>query len=123
MSPVVDHTLTVFSEVEGALVAALRSDITCGYLRHVQASMDDRLVRPGIHTIIFDFAAVGLIGGEEMTALAGNLKVLRLLGSRIVICGLQPTVVSALVELGFFFEDVEVATSLSDALSVCGHRA
>jgi rsbT antagonist protein RsbS len=106
------------SLVRGSLVATLNSGVSQSTLDQFRQDLLERLRRTGVRRIAVDASAVTLLDGEDFRALARVVKAASLMGARTVLVGLQPGVVSALVELDVKDEGLETALDLDHGLAL-----
>jgi rsbT antagonist protein RsbS len=95
----------------------------------IQVDLDDRILSAfrnellefvrasGARGVILDLSGVTVMDSVEFQALRDTMRMARLLGAVTVVSGLQPGVVSALIDLGADTRGVEATATLDDAFA------
>lgn len=78
----------------------------------------ERIRTTGVRRVLLDLSAVPLMDTEDFRVIRGLAAAARLMGARTVVAGLQPGVVSALVEMGVSEEGFEAALDLDHGLAL-----
>jgi rsbT antagonist protein RsbS len=93
----------------------------------IQVDLDDRVLRAfrdellefvrasGARGVILDLSGVQVMDAVEFGALRDTMRMASLMGAETVVSGLQPGVVSALIDLGADTHGVEATATLDDA--------
>jgi rsbT antagonist protein RsbS len=93
----------------------------------IQVDLDDRVLglfreellefvrASGARGVILDLSGVEVMDADEFVALRATMDMARLMGAVTVVSGLQPGVVSALIDLAVDTEGVEATATLDDA--------
>jgi rsbT antagonist protein RsbS len=103
--------------VRGCIVATMRADLTHGALEQLRTDLLECVRDTGARRIVLDASAVELMDTEDFRALERTVAAAALMGARTVVAGLQPGVVSALVELGLDGGTLETALDLDDGFA------
>jgi rsbT antagonist protein RsbS len=114
-SSVARVTLNLF---RGCLVATLQVDLTPAVLERFQRDLLARLAATRAVRVIFDCSGIEVLDPEEFSGLRRVEAMARLLGARVVLTGLRPGVVSALIALGVETDGLLTALSLDDAFDL-----
>lgn len=97
---------TTFQLTYGVLVGVLPPTLTPAVLARTRRDMLEAMAKPSVHGAIFDASAVDVMDAEDYRNLCDTARMCGMMGRRpAVICGLRPSVVAALVDLGI---DAEV---------------
>ena len=102
----------------GCVVASVQVDLDEEILRSFQDDLLDRVKRSQVDGVIVDLSGVQIIDSQDFKALQRTISMAELLGARTVISGMQPGVVSSLVDLQVDLDDVVAAFNLDDAFRV-----
>ena len=102
----------------GCVVASIQVDLDEEVLRNFPADLLARLNRSQVDGVIVDLSGVQIIDSQDFKALQRTISMAELLGARTVISGMQPGVVSSLVDLQVDLDDVVAAFNLDDAFRV-----
>lgn len=113
---------------EGAAKIPLQLAQEC-VVASIQVDLDDRILAgfrtellefvrsSGARGVILDLSGVGVMDSVEFQALRDTMRMARLMGATTVVSGLQPGVVSALIDLGIDTDGVEATATLDDAFA------
>jgi len=102
----------------GCLVASIQIDLDEEILARFQRDLLERLHRDRCHGVILDVSGVELMDVEDFESLCNCIAMARVLGARSVLVGLQPGVVSALVDLDVNTEGIEATQDLEEAFQM-----
>jgi rsbT antagonist protein RsbS len=102
----------------GCLVASIQIDLDEEILARFQRDLLERLHRDRCHGVILDVSGVELMDVEDFESLCNCIAMARVLGARSVLVGLQPGVVSALVDLDIDTSAVEATQDLEEAFEM-----
>src|SRR5262245_33426115 len=114
---------TQFSRVtinlmRGCLVATIQVDLNLTVLEQFRHDLLRKLASSRARRIILDCSGVRLLDGEDFDNLRRTIAMASLMGARTVLAGLQPGVVSALVDFNVNVDGLQIVLSLDDALRV-----
>jgi rsbT antagonist protein RsbS len=108
-------TLNLF---RGCLVATLQVDLTPAVLDRFQKDLLGQLATNRATRAIFDCSGLEIMDPEEFEGLRRVAAMARLLGVRVVLAGLRPGVVGALIAMDVETGGLLTALTLDDAFSV-----
>ena len=97
------------------VVASIQVDLSDNVLRQFQADLLAMLEKSGASAVILDVSGVAVMDLDDFEALRRTMSMANLMGAKPIIAGLQPGVVSSLVELEANVGDVHAALNLDDA--------
>ena len=97
------------------VVASIQVDLDDEVLRMFRDELLGFLRSTGARGVILDLSGVQIMDAEEFGALRATMRMAGLMGAVTVLSGLQPGVVSALVDLGADTQGVEATATLDDA--------
>lgn len=100
----------------GCLVATLQVDLARGVLQRFQQDLLDQLASTRAKRVIFDCSGLEILDPEEFQGLQRVAAMARLLGARVVLAGLRPGVVAALITMGEDAKGMLTALTLDDAM-------
>ena len=102
------------------VVASIQIELSDEGLRHFQTDLLELLKSSGATGFILDLSGVAVMDLEDFEALRSTLKMAALMGAEPVVAGLQPGVVSSLVELDADTGQISAARNLDDAFVLVG---
>jgi len=97
------------------VIASIQIDLTDETLRQFRKDLLARLESSRAVGVILDLSGVDIMDLEDFEALRQTMKMAAIMGARTVIAGLQPGVVSSLIELGADVEGIHAVLNLDDA--------
>ncbi len=103
---------------QNSIVASIQVDLSDELLRLFREDLLNLLQSSEADGIILDFSGVEIIDAEDWAAIRGTMTMANLMGTRSIVAGLRPGVVSALVELEVDVEDIDAALNLDEALKL-----
>jgi len=103
---------------QNSIVASIQVDLSDELLRLFREDLLNLLQSSEAEGIILDFSGVEIIDAEDWAAIRGTMTMANLMGTRSIVAGLRPGVVSALVELEVDVEDIDAALNLDEALKL-----
>jgi rsbT antagonist protein RsbS len=87
----------------------------------IQAALDDEELED-LRAELAELSALDVMDSFATRTLLGIAKVGSLRGAHAIICGIQPDVAFAMVQLGLLLEGVETALDLDDAMLLLQQR-
>ncbi len=97
------------------VVASIQVDLDRDVLQQFREDLLRLLHTSGSNSVILDLSGLELMDLEDFEALRGTISMAAVMGAETVIAGLQPGIVSALVELDADVEGLVAARNLDDA--------
>jgi rsbT antagonist protein RsbS len=98
------------------LVVALGSDLTDDGAMEFQSDLAERTSASQARGIVIDVSALDVVDSFMARVLNDTASMLRLLGARVVVCGMKPAVAMTLVEMGCQLIAVATTFTLERAL-------
>jgi rsbT antagonist protein RsbS len=98
------------------LIVALGADITDDGVMEFQHDLGQRAADMQARGVVIDVSALDIVDSFMARVLNDSARMLRLLGTEVVVCGVQPAVAMTLVEMGRNLVDVATAFTLERAL-------
>jgi rsbT antagonist protein RsbS len=105
---------TAMSVVRGCLVVTLPGELYDDSLRRIRREILERIRATKVRGMILDLSTVRVLDSFAFNFLADTARVALLLGVASVFVGLQPGVVSSLVDLEVEIDDVRTALTMED---------
>ena len=96
----------------GIVVASIQVDLDDDVLARFREDLLARLHESGSEGVILDVSGLQTLDSEEFAALRRIMTMTSLMGAESVLVGLQPGVVSALIETGVDVDGLQVAINL-----------
>ncbi len=97
------------------VVASIQIDLDRDVLQQFREDLLQLLHTSGSNSVILDLSGLELMDLEDFEALRGTISMAAVMGAETVIAGLQPGIVSALVELDADVEGLVAAGNLDAA--------
>jgi rsbT antagonist protein RsbS len=101
----------------GALIASIQVDLDERVLRQFQSDLLECVRSSDADVAIIDLSGVGVIDGEDFTALRRVIEMTALMGTKSILCGMQPGVAASLVDLDVSLVGLQISRSLDSALA------
>lgn len=102
--------VTIQTELHDRLAEELQEDIL-NTLNHTESE-----------GVLIDITAVETVDSFIGRVLSETARMVQIMGTRLVLVGMQPAVTIALLELGLAFDDIETATDVEDGIESLGFR-
>lgn len=102
----------------GCLVASIQLELDEAILAQFRRELLARIQADAPTGVILDLSGVELMDVEDFEALRSCAAMARVMGTRSILVGLQPGVVSALVDLDIDTEGIEAKLDLEEAFRV-----
>jgi len=96
----------------GVVVASIQADLDDDVLARFREELLGRLHKTGAKGAILDVSGLETLDSEEFAALRRIMAMTSLMGAESVLVGLQPGVVSALIETGVDVDGLRAAINL-----------
>jgi len=103
------------SVVRNCLVVTIQSELHDDILMRIRTDILEKIQATMVRGLILDFCTVRALDTFAFKSLTDTAKMASLLGVSAVFVGLQPGVVSALVDLEVEIADVRAALTMEDA--------
>lgn len=100
------------------LIVTIQAALDDAELDQLRADLAERVGQTRAKGLIVDVSALDVMDSYATRTLLGIAKVGSLRGAYAIICGIQPDVAFAMVQLGLLLEGVETALDLDDALAL-----
>jgi rsbT antagonist protein RsbS len=100
------------------VVASIQVDLSEEVLARFQEDLLGRVHETGSRAVILDVSGLETLDSSEFAALRRIIAAVKIMGSDSVLVGLQPGVVSALIEVGADVEDLRTAIDLDAAFDL-----
>ena len=100
------------------VVASVQIDLRDEILRQFQTDLLEYIHATGASGVIIDVSGVEIMDAEDFDALRRTLAMSAIMGTRPVIVGLRPGVVSSLVELGADPSGIDAALNLDEGFAL-----
>lgn len=97
------------------VVASIQVDLDDDVLMAFRRELLELLKTSGARGVILDLSGVNVMDADDFRALRDTMQMARLMGAASIVSGLQPGVVSALIDLDADIEGVEATLTLDDA--------
>ena len=102
-------------ETNGFLVASIHIDLSEAPLRQFQHDLLERIRQTRTTGVILDLSGVEIMDAHDFEVIRKSISMAEVMGAPGVLVGLQPGVVSALVDLNANLAGIRAALDLEDA--------
>ena len=106
---------TAMSVVRNCLVVIIQGELHDDLMMRIRTDILERVQATKVRGLILDFSTVRVLDTFAFNSFTDTAKMASLLGVSTVFVGLQPGVVSALVDLAVDIADVDTALTIEDA--------
>ncbi len=113
---------SVTSLLGGCLVVTLPAELNCTILQRIRAGVLETASRTPARGVVFDASAVCAVDSRTFGHLAETAEMVDLLGFEAVLVGLQPGVVSTIVDLDIDTQRIRVFRGIDDAIGDFSRR-
>jgi len=103
-------------QLKDILLTSIQVDLTDEDVLEFQADILDKVKKTEAAGIIIDISTLDVVDSFMARVLNETATMVRLLGTEAVICGMQPEVALALVEMGREIVGVETAVNLDHGM-------
>ena len=118
--------MTLYADIPGVaiqvsrdvVVASIQVDLDDDVLNRFRDELLHRLHETGSCGVILDVSGVETLDSDEFSALRRIITMVTIMGTESVLVGLQPGVVSALIEVGADVEGLQTAIDLDAAFDL-----
>jgi rsbT antagonist protein RsbS len=100
------------------VVASIQVDLRDDILARFQADLLGRVEASEPRAVILDVSGLETLDSEEFAALRRIAHIVTIMGTESIVVGLQPGVVSALIEMNANVEDLKTAIDLDAAFEL-----
>lgn len=100
------------------LLVTLQGDLDDAAVIRVEERLTEEVARTGASGMVIDVSGLSVVDSFIARVLARVVAMVRLLGSRAVIVGIQPAVAITLVELGVPMGHLDTALNLEQGLAL-----
>ena len=111
-------TETAMSVVRNCLVVTIQGELDDDLLLRARTNILEKVQATKVRGLLLDFSTVRALDTFAFNSFTDTAKMASLLGVSIVFVGLQPGVVSALVDLGVEIADVRAALTIEDGFEL-----
>ena len=105
-------------KLRDTLIVTIQAELDDAELGQLRADVATRVGQKGVHGLVVDVSALDVLDSFASRLLVGIVKVSNLRGAHAVICGIQPEVAFAMVQLGLTLEGIDTALDLDEAMDV-----
>lgn len=102
------------------LLVPLQGDITDSQAEALREATLNRIQTKGSRSLIIDASGLALVDSHLCALLADLARAAKLMGTRTLLCGLDPGVAQTLMEMDMSLQGIECVMSLEQAFSRVG---
>ena len=100
------------------LIASIQAALTDSDLRRLQEKLVGEVRRHRAHGVVIDVTVLDVMDSFAVRTLRSIATMIRLLGARVVIVGIQPEIALSMVQLGLTLEDTMTSLDLEGGLAM-----
>jgi rsbT antagonist protein RsbS len=100
-----------------ALIASIQVDLDDRVLRQFQSDLLECVRTSDADVAIIDLSGVDVMDGTDFEALRRVIEMAALMGTKSILCGMQPGVAASLVDLDVPLVGLQISRSLDSALA------
>ena len=115
MDDATEPSRVTFNLMRGCLVATIQLDLDRAALEQFRKDLLRKLDASRSRQVVLDCSGIEVLDAEDFEGLRRAIAMAALMGARTVLAGLQPGVVSALIDLEVDLDGLQTALSLDDA--------
>lgn len=104
------------------LIAPVQDGLTDGDLERLQHELAEKVGAFRSRGVVIDVSELDVLDSYSTRVLRNIASVTRLRGAELAICGIQPDVAYAMVQLGLDLDDVATALDLEEGLQILQAR-
>lgn len=105
-------------EIDNLLVVSIQMELNDSLALQLQNDLAAKLSESGSSGIVIDFTAVQVVDSFIARVVGDIARITRLMGSEIVVTGLNPQVALTLVDLGIDLQGVTTALNLQKGIDL-----
>lgn len=105
------------------VVASIQIDLTLPVLRRFRSDLLEFLQVTGARAVILDLSGLKIMDIDEFDAVRETLSMIKLMGAESVIAGMQPGIISSLIDLDADVDGIVAAFNLDDAFDLIENLA
>ena len=99
----------------GCVVASIQIDLDPEVLRQFRIDLLERVQKSRANGVILDVSGIDILDLDDFNGLRSTMEMAEVMGARSILSGLNPGMVSALIDLGADPEGVNAVLNLDDA--------
>ena len=99
----------------GCVVASIQFDLDPEVLRQFRIDLLERVQKSRANGVILDVSGIDILDLDDFNGLRSTMEMAEVMGARSILSGLNPGMVSALIDLGADPEGVNAVLNLDDA--------
>jgi rsbT antagonist protein RsbS len=110
--------MSSIQKLENLLLVSVPRDLTDDEVITMRRDVLAAIRQYGSQVVLLDFAQVDICDSYFGRFIYGISQMVRLMGARVIIAGLQDVVIETMIELGMTLPDVTAVLDLDDALAL-----
>ncbi|MBF0231761.1 MAG: STAS domain-containing protein [Desulfamplus sp.] len=104
--------------IHGCLIVTLNGDLYDDYVRQLQKGVLEKVKATCAKEVLIDVSQVRVIDSVTFAILEDTVRMVTMLGAKVVFVGFQAGVASALVDLDVEFDDILTAVTIEDGFEL-----
>ncbi|MGI6647995.1 MAG: STAS domain-containing protein [Bacillota bacterium] len=103
-------------KIKNILIVSIQVDLSDRSVLSLQQNLLQQIDRTGATGVLIDLTAVEIIDSFMSRALTETAQMAKIMGTNVVLVGIQPAVAITMVELGVYFKDTPTRRNLETGL-------
>ena len=112
----IESVKVVLHEHNGCLVVPIQEELSIDAARKIQEKVLARLQSKLVHGVIIDLSGVEIIDSALWEVFVKTARMVKMMGSRAVISGLNPGIVAAIIDLNLDTSEVRTDRDVESAM-------
>lgn len=110
---ILELSVPIVKILEGLVLVPIIGTLDSDRTQHIMENLLEKIMRENADVAILDITGVPTVDSKTAQHLIDTVSAVRLLGSKVIITGIRPTIAQTLVHLGIVLSDIMTARSLA----------
>jgi len=102
--------------IKNILIVSIQVDLSDRSVLSLQQNLLQQIDRTGATGVLIDLTAVEIVDSFMSRVLTETAQMAKIMGTNVVLVGIQPAVAITMVELGVYFKDIPTRRNLEAGL-------
>ena len=103
-------------KIKNVLIVSIQVDLSDRLVLSLQENLLQQIAKTGATGVLIDLTAVEIIDSFMSRVITETAQMARIMGTNVVLVGIQPAVAITMVELGVYFKDIPTRLNLEKGL-------
>ncbi len=113
VNEILEVSVPIVKIFEGLIVASVIGTLDTERTQRIIENLLEKVVKEEARIVLFDITGVPTVDSRTAQHLIDTASAIRLLGSEVIITGINPTIAQTLVHIGIALSDIKTARSLA----------